>query len=69
MSIGSIWFSSGGTSIQGNKSNLYFMVARTDGNVTTFVEPKNVGYTNEDSVTNSDFGNQTDMTVTITYLT
>lgn len=69
MSIGSIWFSSGGMSIQGNKSDLYYMVARTDGNATTFVEPKNVGYTSEDTVGDSDFGNQGDMTFTITYLT
>ena len=69
MSIGSIWFSSGGMSIQGNKSSLYYMVARTDGNAQTFVEPKNVGYTSEDSVGDSDFGNSGDMTFSITYLT
>ena len=45
------------------------MICRTDGNTVTYVEPKNVGYSSEDTVGDSDFGNGTDMTFTITYLT
>ena len=64
MSIGSIWYNN--MQVQGTH---YYMVCRTDGNATTFVEPKNVSYSSEDAVDNSDFGNNTDMTFTITYLT
>ena len=56
MSIGSLWYS--GFNLQGS---IVQVVIRTDGNGTTFVEPKGLTTNNEDSIDDSDFINTTSM--------